>query len=73
MRTEGRWEWISGKKGEGFSGTIIKDTWTITRGVGKGEGGGQSWDGGEGWEERQKSVLEQQLKKKKERKLRKKE
>ena len=28
MRGEG----IIGKKGEGFAGTIIKDTWTITRG-----------------------------------------
>ena len=31
-----------GEKGEGFTGTIIKDTWTITRGVLEtGEGGGE--------------------------------
>ena len=34
-----------GEKGEGFTGTIIKDTWTITRG----RGGGK----------RQNTVLEQ--------------
>ena len=28
--TRGREEGISGGKGEGFVGTIIKDTWTIT-------------------------------------------
>ena len=38
-----------GEKGEGFTGTIIKDTWTITRGGG----------GGEGWGKRQKTVREQ--------------
>ena len=32
--SEGREEGIMGKKGEGFTGTIIKDTWTITRGGG---------------------------------------
>ena len=31
---EGRGEGISGAKGKGFAGTIIKDTWTITRGCG---------------------------------------
>ena len=30
-----------GEKGEGFIGTIIKDTQTITRRVGTGEGGGE--------------------------------
>ena len=35
-----------GEKGEGFAGTNIKDTWTITRGVETGEGGGEGWDGG---------------------------
>ena len=29
----GRGEGISGEKGEGFAGTIIKDTWTIMGGV----------------------------------------
>ena len=37
-----------GGKGEGFAGTTIKDTWTITRGDGNGEGGGEDWGGGEG-------------------------
>ena len=36
-----------GEKGEGFTGTIIKDTWTITRGgVETGEGGREGWGGG---------------------------
>ena len=39
-----------GEKGEGFTGTIIKDTWTVTRGrVETGEGGGEGWGGWEGW------------------------
>ena len=37
-----RGEGISGKKGEGFVGTIIKDTWTIM-GEWKKEGGGEGW------------------------------
>ena len=49
-----------GGKGEGFSGRTIKDTWTITRGVETGEGGGEDWGGGEGSGERHKTVLEQQ-------------
>ena len=36
----GKWE-----KGEGFTETIIKDTWTITRGGGGNRGG---WGGGLG-------------------------
>ena len=33
-----------GKEGDGFSGTIIKDTWTITRmGVETGEVCGKGW------------------------------
>ena len=56
-----RGEGISGEKGEGFAGTIIKDTWTITRwGVETGEGGGESWVLGWGGGKRQKTVLEQQ-------------
>ena len=40
-------------KGEGFVGTIIKDTWTITAGVWKRKGGGGragmlGWGGGKG-------------------------
>ena len=50
-----------GEKGEGFTGTIIKDTWTITSwGVETGEGSREGWGGGEGWGGRQKTVLEQQ-------------
>ena len=41
-----------GGKGEGFTGTIIKDIWTITRReVKTGEGGGEGWSGGDGWGE----------------------
>ena len=39
-----------GEKGEGFTVTIINDTWTITRrgGVEMGVGGtGENWGGGE--------------------------
>ena len=42
----GQWE-------EGIAGTIIKDTWTKSRGrVEVGEGGGFSWGGVEGWGEK---------------------
>ena len=34
-----------GEKGEGFSGTTIKDTWTKPRGVESGEGGMEGWCG----------------------------
>ena len=34
-----------GEEGEGFTGTIIKDTWTITR---QGRNRGRRW-GGLGW------------------------
>ena len=46
----GRGERISGETGEGFAGTIIKNTWTITRGVEteEGSGGGLGWWGGVG-------------------------
>ena len=46
-----------GEKGEGFTGTIIKDTWTKPRG---GELGWWRRGGGK----RQKTVLEKQFKKK---------
>ena len=40
-----------GRKGEGVSGTTIKDTQTKTRGgVESGEGGGDGWGWGEWWE-----------------------
>ena len=42
-------EGIIGEKVEGFTGTIIKDTWTITRGgVETREGGGEGWSVGLG-------------------------
>ena len=43
-----------GEKGGEFVGTIIKDTWTITRGVGNrgGRWGGLGWWGGLGGEGR---------------------
>ena len=40
------------EKGERFTGTIMKDTWTITRGVGIGEGDGGCWGSVEGWGEK---------------------
>ena len=41
-----------GEKGEEFSETSIKDTWTKPRGrVEGGEGGGVTWGGVEGWGE----------------------
>ena len=50
--------------GEGFAGTIIKDTWTITRGGWKqGKEVGRAGVVGNGGEKGQKTVLEQQLKK----------
>ena len=56
---EGRGEGISGGKGEGFAGTIIKDTWTITGGGGNrrkvGKAGWLGWGGGK----RQKTILKQ--------------
>ena len=39
----------NGVKGEGFSRTTIKDTWTKPRGVKAGEGGGDGWVGGKCW------------------------
>ena len=41
-----------GEKAEGFTGTTIKDTWTITVGVETGEGGGDDGDSREGWGEK---------------------
>ena len=44
-----------GEKGEGLSGTTIKDTWTKPRGggeVGSDEGGGDGWGGGQWWGEK---------------------
>ena len=37
---EGRREGIMRRRGKGFSGTTIKDTWTKSRGVESGEGSG---------------------------------
>ena len=48
-------------KGEGFAGTIIKDTWAITRGVWKqGREVGRAGMVGRGGGKRQKTILEQQ-------------
>ena len=58
--TRGEGEGISGEKGEGFVGTIIKDTWTITGGGWKWEGGGEGWGLGWGGGKRQRTLLEQQ-------------
>ena len=42
-----------GEKGEGFTGTIVKDTWTMIRGAMEtGEGSEECWGEGEGWGER---------------------
>ena len=49
-----------GEKCEGFRGTTIKDTWTITRGVETGEGGGKGWGGGGEEGKGRKHILEQQ-------------
>ena len=58
--TRGGREGISGENGEGFVGTIIKDTWTTT-GVGwKQEEGGEGWGLGWGRGKRQRTILEQQ-------------
>ena len=44
----GRGQWV-----EGITGTTIKDTWTKPRGrVERGEGGGFTWGGVEGWGEK---------------------
>ena len=42
---------VRGEKGEGFSGTCTKDTWTIPKGVGWRGGDGDGWGGGECWGE----------------------
>ena len=50
-----------GGKGEGFTGTIIKDTWTVTKGGWKQEREvGRVGVVGRGGEKSQKTVLEQQ-------------
>ena len=50
-----------GGKGEGFTGTIIKDTWTVTKGGWKQESEvGRVGVVGRGGEKSQKTVLEQQ-------------
>ena len=48
----------NGRKGEGFSGTTIKDTWTKPRGGGMGWGGAEV--GGSGGRKMQTTVIEQQ-------------
>ena len=53
MRGEG----IIGEKDEGFAGTTIKDTWTITKGVETEEGGGRTGVVEKGGGKRQKADL----------------
>ena len=55
-----------GGKGEEFTGTIIKDTWTITMGVETGEGGREGGGSGEGWWEKAENYLNNNFKKLKE-------
>ena len=51
----------NGGKGEGFTGTSIKDTWTITRrGWKQGRKVGRAGMVGRGGRKMQKTVLEQQ-------------
>ena len=50
--TGGEREGIMGEKGEGFTGTILKDIWTITTGVEMGEGGREEDRGGVGGKDR---------------------
>ena len=58
--TRGGGEGIIGGKGEGFAGTIIKCTWTITRGSWKqGREVGRAGVVGRHGGGRQKTVLEQ--------------
>ena len=49
-----------GGKGEGFSGTTIKDTWTKPKGVGSSVGSGEGLGGGSGGGKMETTVLEQQ-------------
>ena len=51
------------EKGEGFSGTSIKDTWTKPKGVESRVGSGEGWDGGSGGRNMETIVLKQQFKK----------
>ena len=51
-----------GEKGEGFTGTILKDTWSIKRRGGN--RGGRTGVVGRGGEKMKKTVLEQQKKNK---------
>ena len=51
-------------KGEGFAGTIIKDTWTINGEEGrKWERGGEGWGVGLGWGEKAENYLNNNKKK----------
>ena len=60
QKEEGEREGDNGGKGEGFTGTIIKHTWTITKGGGNRKEVGRAGVVGRGGGKRQKTALEQQ-------------
>ena len=49
----------NGSKGEGFSGTYIKDTWTKPKRVGPKVGSGDDWGRGSGGRKMETTVFEQ--------------
>ena len=53
-----------GRKGEGLSGTCIKDTWTKPKGVESRVGGGDRWAGRSGSGKMETTILEVQWGKK---------
>ena len=55
--TRGRGEGIIEEKGEAFAGTVIKDTWTITRGGLKWEGDVEGRGDRDGWREKAENYL----------------
>ena len=54
------WEEKIGEKGEGFSGTCIKDSWTKPMGLRSRVGGGDGWGGESGGGKMETTILEQQ-------------
>ena len=51
---------MMGRKGEGLSGTIIKDTWTKPK-MGRNKGGRWGWLGWEKWWEEKKRKMSIQV------------